>query len=82
MVNLRKQKETACAMQVKVFKRCSFYSELPCQVARGGMEGRGAAAPAAEKPMGGDGKVGEVGVVGDIVADFVFFSFTAGGTFS
>ena len=54
------------------------------------MEGRGAAAgegkvgpaPAAEKPKGGDGKVGEVGVVGDIVADFVFFSFTAGGTFS
>lgn len=34
------------------------------------------------KPTGGEGKVGEVGVVGDMVADFVFFSFTAGGTFS
>lgn len=74
------------------FMRYSFYSELSCQVARGGTEGRGAAAGeekvafvpagAVEKPMGGVGKVGDVGVVGDIVADFVFLSFTAGGTFS
>lgn len=45
-------------------------------------EGKGGPAPAAEKPIGGEGKVGEVGVVGDMVADFAFFSFTAGGTFS
>lgn len=84
-----KRRKGLCNARESLYRWCSFYSELPCQVARGGTEGRGAAAGAgkggpapAEKPIGGEGKVGEVGVVGDIVADFAFFSFTAGGTFS
>lgn len=64
-------------------------------MARGGTDGRGVAgggggggkeieAPedGEGKPRGLGGKVGDVGVVGDSMADLVFFSFTAGGTFS